>query len=124
MNEGTLVNFMQTKFSCCGIDSHEDYAKMQFPARHEGEPFPYSCCHLKEGNTWGDPDMSDVTDLFLCQSLHPDALHDQGCLEPFQNWIKTKATFMIAYGSIMFVLSGLLFSAYAYILYSTFGRPI
>ncbi|ELT94266.1 hypothetical protein CAPTEDRAFT_212186 [Capitella teleta] len=124
MDEGMLVNYMQTKFSCCGLDGHEDYAALMFAQRHEGEPFPYSCCTLKGGSIWEDPDLADVQDLFLCQSHNPTAIHEQGCVKPFQDWLQSKANFLIVHGSILLILSGLLLAAYVYLLcISIAGQP-
>lgn len=123
MDEGLKINYLQNKFSCCGLDGQEDYDAVHFAHRHEGEPFPYSCCLLKDGASWDDTDLSDVQDLFLCQSLNPEAVHLKGCVVPLQEWLKSRADFILGFSlTLMFLLIGLL-ALNSYLIYQINGRP-
>ena len=123
MDIGEKFNYLQVRFSCCGIDEPGDYATLNFPGRHEGEAFPYSCCHLKEGSVWTDPDLSDVRDLFLCQSKSPDAFHSRGCLPMLRHWLQSKADFLLGCSLFLMFLTALLMALTVYVIYNVSGKP-
>ncbi|XP_075254608.1 tetraspanin-18-like [Convolutriloba macropyga] len=81
-------NFLQLKFDCCGIDSHEDWDVTSWKEADPSiggytQPYPYTCCTIEN-----EPSLKNIkdgyvppsdTDLENCYDTGTPGLHSKGC---------------------------------------------
>ncbi|XP_014288109.1 CD151 antigen [Halyomorpha halys] len=112
------VDYMQSKYSCCGVVSGKDFVTSWWKLRELAAPdlvVPLSCCKQLPHHTHLDPLPVNQT---ACQDedmeVHRNARFTEGCSHPLKIWLDSNIYTMLKYSifCIMYQLYILLSSIY------------
>ncbi|KAG5850900.1 tetraspanin-33 [Anguilla rostrata] len=99
MDLENLIDFVQKKFQCCGVDSHKDWSGnvyFQCPARNhslEGCGVPFSCCVRHKNETIFNT-MCGYEMQTLDEASAAKIIYTTGCLEKIVLWGKQNLYFI------------------------------
>jgi hypothetical protein len=92
----TLLDHLQTKFTCCGIVHANDYANIAL------DPLPTSCCRLP--NCWLDTDYN----LHSGGNVTVMLMHNDGCYPIIGNYLVVQLWIFVGMASVSTGLASLL----------------
>lgn len=113
------IDYVQTKFRCCGLDGHFDYDQSLWRLQRLGgfeATVARTCCQLRnslEDQAHINPRPMNES---MCQSsdvrFHQSYRYRKGCLDDLENLIRHKIwTFTVACGAVgVVILASLLFA--------------
>jgi len=97
------LDYVQTKFKCCGIVNDDDYNQSHWRKEALGGEdliYPLTCCSLKNANNFEAFLNPMVKNQDKCMSpdirLHGQHRHTQGCLEDILDWSTLEFVVIIA----------------------------
>jgi len=97
---GLSMSLTQVELKCCGINGSTDYADSTFAKDNAPQPFPFTCCVMKEGTTLEEsmnPEES-VADWNKCYAMDKEFFHDQGCKDGLEDLFTSNALVLIGIG--------------------------
>jgi len=113
----TTISALQTSLDCCGIDTYEDWSKINknFPLGN----VPVSCCKTDVCGTIHDGKVELVKNipendriLVKEESYNTTLIYSEGCYNKITNFVSsnTTAVLICSYGLAVFQLVGIIFS--------------
>ncbi|GAB6021239.1 Tetraspanin-18 [Chamberlinius hualienensis] len=95
----TAIDFSQYHFDCCGIRNANEYKNSSWARERDigDAKVPKTCCVLSNNGTDAWINASPKNDT-LCQDGNVKFMHQKGCLDSIEEWIKKESALLIGVG--------------------------